>query len=531
MFDLTPVLGRLRAGVRFARSLPSFLAHTLDAEGARRLVTQQLAQRDAAFLRMLERAVCARPDSVYGRLFAHAGATHGDAAALVARDGLEGALARLHAAGVRVSLEELKGRVPLRRGSLEIATRAEDFDNPLLAPAYAASSGGSRGAGTRVLVDLDLLAYEAAHQALFAERFGLGACVAAQWRPVPPGIAGINNALRSARIAQPLVRWFSQSDPHGLDPANALLLRILVRTSRRHGGAIPAPEHVPVDDAVVVARWLAETVARGATPLLDSTASGLVRVCAAARRAGLDVAGARLRFGGEPLTDARAAAIADVGAVALARYSMAEVGVMGVACARPRAADEVHLLSDKLAFVQHERPVGVDGRTVGALCLTTLLPASPKLLVNAEIDDYGVLDEHRCGCPLESLGLARHLHTIRSFDKLTSEGMSFVGTDLIRLVEHVLPARFGGDATSWQLVEEERDGLPAVELRVHPDVGPVDPDAVVDAALEHLGRVSAAHRMMADAWRQARTLRVVREPPVATAAAKILPLHVRTKPR
>ena len=531
MFHLTPVLGRLRAGVRFARSLPSFLAHTLDAAGARRLVTEQLAQRDAAFLRMLERAVFARPDSVYGRLFAHAGATHGDVARLVARDGLEGALALLHAAGVRVSLEELKGRAPLRRGSLEIATRAEDFDNPLLAPAYAASSGGSRGAGTRVLVDLDLLAYEAAHQALFAERFGLGACVAAQWRPVPPGIAGINNALRSARIAQPLVRWFSQSDPHGLDPGNALLLRILVRTSRRHGGAIPAPEHVPVDDAVVVARWLAETVARGATPLLDSTASGLVRVCAAARRNGLDVAGARLRFGGEPLTDARAAAIADVGAVALARYSMAEVGVMGVACARPRAADEVHLLSDKLAFVQHERPVGVDGRTVGALCLTTLLPASPKLLVNAEVDDYGVLDEHRCGCPLEDLGLVRHLHTIRSFDKLTSEGMSFVGTDLIRLVEHVLPGRFGGDATSWQLVEEERDGLPAVELRVHPDVGPVDPDAVVDAALEHLGRVSAAHRMMADAWRQARTLRVVREPPVATAAAKILPLHVRTKPR
>lgn len=530
-FQPTRMLGRLRAGVRFARSLPSFLSTTIDAVAARRLVTDQLAQRDAVFLRILERAVFARPDSVYGRLFAHAGATCADVVRLVARDGLEGALAQLHAAGVRVSLEELKGRAPLRRGSLEIETRVEDFDNPLLAPAYVASSGGSRGAGTRVLVDLDLLAYEAAHQALFAERFALDACVTAQWRPVPPGIAGINNALRSARIARPLARWFSQSDPRDLDPANALLLRTLVRVARRHGNAIPEPEHVPVDDAVTVARWLAHVLARGATPLLDSTASGLVRVCAAARRAGLDVAGARLRFGGEPLTDARAAAIADVGAVALARYSMAEVGVMGVACARPRAADEVHLLSDKLAFVQHERPVGVDGRTVGALCLTTLLPASPKLLVNAEIDDYGVLDEHRCGCPLDQLGLVRHLHTIRSFDKLTSEGMSFVGADLIRLVEDVLPARFGGDATSWQLVEEEHEGLPRVELRVHPDVGPVDADAVVEAALEHLGRVSAAHRMMADAWRQARTLRVVREAPVATAAAKILPLHVRAKPR
>ena len=519
---------RLRAGARFARRLPDFLATTLDAADARRLVAAQLAQREAAFLRILERGVFARPASVWARLFAHAGATLGDVRTLVGRDGLEGALARLHAAGVRVALEEMKGRRPLRRGSLEIETRADDFDNPLLAPAYTASSGGSRGAGTRVLVDLDLLAYEAAHQSLFAEREGLTACVAAQWRPVPPGIAGINNALRSARIGQPLARWFTQSDPRRLEPGDALLLRVLVRAGR--GGAIPAPEHVPVEDARTVARWLAGVVARGATPLLDSTASGLVRVCAAARDAGLDVAGARLRFGGEPLTTARAAAIAAVGATALARYSMAEVGVMGVGCARPRVPDEVHLLSDKLAFVRHERPVGVDGRTVGALCLTTLLPASPKLLVNAEIDDYGVLDEHRCGCPLDDLGLARHLHTIRSFDKLTSEGMSFVGTDLLRLIEEVLPARFGGDATCWQIVEEERAGLATVELRVHPAVGPVDDAAVVATALEHLGAVSPAHRMMADTWRQAGTLRVVRAAPIATAAAKILPLHVRRPP-
>lgn len=522
---------RLLPGARFARRLPAFLGHTLDPTGARALIAAQLAQRDAVFLRMLERAVFARPASVYARLLAHAGVVLADVVRLVERDGLEEALAALRAAGVWVSLEELKGRRALRRGSLEIATRAEDFDNPLLAPAYAARSGGSRGAGTRVLVDLDLLAYEAAHQALFAERFALERCTAAQWRPVPPGIAGINNALRGARIGQPLARWFSQSDPRAAEATDALLLRVLVRAGRRHGGVIPKPEHVPVEDAAIVARWLADVIARGGVPLLDSTASGLVRVCTAARDAGLDVAGARLRFGGEPLTEARAAAIASVGAVALARYSMAEVGVMGVACARPCAADEVHLASDKLAFVTHERRVGAGDRTVRALCLTTLLPASPKLLINAEIDDYGVLDERRCGCPLEALGLPQHLHTIRSYDKLTSEGMSFVGADLLQLIEHVLPARFGGDPTCWQIVEEERAGLPSVELRVHPDVGPVDEQEVVALALEHLGGISAAHRMMAEAWRQAGTLRVVRAAPVVTAAAKILPLHVRATPR
>ena len=295
------------------------------------------------------------------------------------------------------------------------------------------------------------------------------------------------------------------------------------------GGVVPAPVHVPVDEATTVARWIAGVRASGRRALLDSTASGLVRVCSAAAAAGLDVSGSVLRFGGEPFTAARAAAVRAVGAVALARYSMAEVGVIGVACARPREIDEVHLLTDKLAFTQRERRVAADGRSVGALSITTLLAASPKLLINAEIDDYGVLDEHRCGCGFERLGLARHLHTIRSFEKLTSEGMSFLGSDLLRLVEEVLPQRFGGDATRYQLVEDECDGLPAVELRIDPAVGALDAQAVLATALASLAAISPAHRMMAESWQSAGTLRVVRAAPLATAAAKILPLHVRAR--
>lgn len=519
------MLDRLAAGARFAWRLPGFLAHPIARDAATALVRTQLARRTESFLRVLERAVFARPSSLYARLFAHAGVGLADVRALLARDGLEASLDALHAAGVYVTLEEVKGRRALRRGSLELACTPRDFDNPLVAAAYEARSGGSRSAGTRVLIDLGLLGYEAAHQSLFAAVFGLDGCVAGQWRPVPPGVAGVNNALRSARIGQPLARWFSQTDPALAGLADALLLRYLVRAGRR-GGAVPAPRHVPVDDAATVARWLADVRASGRRVLLDSTASGLVRVCAAARAEGLDISGAMLRFGGEPFTPARAAAVRAVGASALPRYSMAEVGMMGVGCVRPRADDEVHLLSDKLAFVQRSRVVAADGRRVGALSITTLLGASPKLLINAEIDDYGVLDTHPCGCPWQQLGLTAHLHTIRSIEKLTSEGMSFLGAELIRLIEEVLPARFGGDATSYQMVERERDGLSTVELRVHPDVGVLDEVALVDVALAHLGSISAAHRMMVESWRQAGTLRVRRAAPIATAAAKVLPLHV-----
>lgn len=522
------MIGKIRAAARFALRLPRFFSQTVGADDARSLVRDRLTERETSFVRLLADAIFARPRSVYARLFAHAGIALADVEELVAKGGVESALERLHDAGVYVTLEELKGRRALRRGSLEIATRPEDFDNPLLAASYEARSGGSRSAGTRVLVDLDLLAYEAAHQAISADVLGLRDRVAAQWRPVPPGIAGINNALRSARIGQPLERWFSQTDPARTRRADAWLLRYLVHAGRH--GAIPAPEHLPVDGAESVARWIVEVRTRGRTALLDSATSGVVRVCAAAKAAGLDVSGTAFRCGGEPLTPARAAAIRDAGGIALVRYSMAEVGMMGVACARPREIDEVHLLADKLAFIQRDRAVGTDGRTVGALSITTILPATPKLLVNAEIDDYGVLDQRRCGCGFEALGLVQHLHSIRSFEKLTSEGMSFLGADLLRLVEEILPGRFGGDATRYQIVEDERDGLPVVEIRVHPDVGAIDEQQLVATALDTLAAISPAHRMMAEAWQHARTLRAVREPPLATAAAKILPLHVR-RPR
>jgi hypothetical protein len=40
------------------------------------------------------------------------------------------------------------------------------------------------------------------------------------------------------------------------------------------------------------------------------------------------------------------------------------------------------------------------------------------------------------------------------------QGMTFLGHDLIRPVEEVLPAQFGGGPTDYQSVEVERGGLP-----------------------------------------------------------------------
>jgi hypothetical protein len=186
--------------------------------------------------------------------------------------------------------------------------------------------------------------------------------------------------------------------------------------------------------------------------------------------------------------------------------------------------DEVHLGIDRLGVIQRERDAA--GIRVGALLFTTLLPTSAKVLLNYESGDYGVVTERDCGCPIGELGFDRHLHTIRSYEKLTSEGMNFVGSDLLQLVEDVLPRRFGGGPSDYQLVEEEVGGLPRVSVVVSPRLGPLDDEAVVSTVLETLGSGPAYKDMMASFWNTGHTLQVVRREPHATSSGKVPAFHI-----
>ncbi len=104
--------------------------------------------------------------------------------------------------------------------------------------------------------------------------------------------------------------------------------------------------------------------------------------------------------------------------------------------------------------------------------------------------------------------------------------MTFLDTDVIRILEEVLPTRFGGGIMDYQLVEEDGPGgHPRLRLLVHPRVGAVDPDRVVDAFLVAVGNGAAAERLMGAVWRDAGFLRVERRAPIATSGGKILHLH------
>jgi hypothetical protein len=149
----------------------------------------------------------------------------------------------------------------------------------------------------------------------------------------------------------------------------------------------------------------------------------------------------------------------------------------------------------------------------------------PKIMLNVEIGDTAVFGRRACGCAWDRLGFTDHLHTIFSYEKLTTEGMHFMGVDLLALVEDVLPARFGGAATDYQFVEAEREGLASVQLVVSPRVGTLDERVVSTAVLDYLASRDRGHRLMAGVWRQSGTIQLVRREPEASGNGKIQALH------
>ena len=513
---------------RFAWGFPAYLRCRVSLDEARAEIRSRLERRAENFLAWVAKGVFGHPGSPYRALFAHAGCELGDLAARVRSRGLEATLEELRDAGVWVGYEEFKGRAPLVRGGREIPVAPGDFDNPFLTAAYRRTSGGSTGAGTRVMTDLENLRAKAALRVLVDEIQGLRGMPFGVWRGVLPdnGLGAMLSRIPDGQVPE---KWFTPVTRRQLAPAleYRLATGYVLWMSRLCGVPLPSPEPVPIDQAARVARWVAATLAARGGCHLRAYVSLLVRVAQAAREEGLDLSGAVFGGGGEPPTPAKVGEIRRSGARYLPSYNVTELGKVGIPCQSPVEANDHHLCLDHLALVQRRRTVPGSDLEVDAFLFTTLLPSAPKLALNVESDDYGVVERRACGCPWQAVGLDLHVRGIRSFRKLTGEGMTLVGSDVLHLLEEVLPARFGGSSTDYQLheVEDER-GRTRLELLVSPRVELASEQAVLDALLAGLARASPAADLARATWSAAGTLRLARREPVWTRRGKLLPLHL-----
>jgi hypothetical protein len=95
-----------------------------------------------------------------------------------------------------------------------------------------------------------------------------------------------------------------------------------------------------------------------------------------------------------------------------------------------------------------------------------------------------------------------------------------------RILEEVLPARFGGSPLDYQLLEEEgATGVTRLSLIVSPTIELAADQDAAEAVLEELGRRGTATDLVRAIWTQAGTLRVLRQRPIVRARGKMMPLH------
>jgi hypothetical protein len=176
--------------------------------------------------------------------------------------------------------------------------------------------------------------------------------------------------------------------------------------------------------------------------------------------------------------------------------------------------------------IQRRRKVEHSDIEVDAFLITPILPTTPKVLFNYEIGDYGVIETRKCDCIFGQLGFDRHLHGIRSFEKLTGSGVT-LSVGFVRVLEDILPRKYGGAPTDYQLLEEEEPGgQTRISLIVSPDVGEVDEAGIINTIIDELRRNHQWGGLTASIWSQAETLRVKRMYPISRSG-KIVTLELK----
>jgi hypothetical protein len=522
-------LSDLRMYTLFAWGLPRFLRHPITLEEAKTIVQRRIAEREENFLCLVRKGIFGYPKSPYLPLLKLAQCEMGDIEQMVKRKGLEDTLRTLREGGVYVTFEEFKGREPIIRNGQVIHVKTDDFDNPYLSQYYQAESGGTTGAGTRVFIDLDHIADIAPSMMIGNEVHGLLHLPTAIWYGTVPDGAGLHTTLFHSRFGHFHQKWFSPIIPQEVSSNWKYYLanQSIVMIGRLLGKPIPQPQKVSLDQAYLIAHWVVDTLKSYGKCVVRAHVSLLLRISIAALEEGLDLTGATFIGGGEPPTPAKVKGIRNSGARYVPIFFTAEYGAVGIGCVRPIDENDLHLFRDMLAIIQYPRQLSDFELTVDAFYFTTLLSSTPKLLLNVESDDYGIIENRSCGCPLEDYGFTEHLRHVRSFRKLTGEGVTLVGSEMIKILEEVLPSHFGGSPLDYQLVEEEDEkGFTRISLLVNPKIQIGDEKIVIKTVFEALSKSSLSANMAQTIWSQAETFRVKRMEPIWTNRGKLMPLRL-----
>ncbi|MCW5980256.1 MAG: hypothetical protein KIT09_19385 [Bryobacteraceae bacterium] len=502
--------------------MPRFLASPISPDQAIAAIRDRVARREDRFLRKIEQAVFRHPESPYLRLMEAAGCDLDDVRRLVREDGVEAALERLARAGVYITWDEFKGRVPVRRGGREWRFHERDFDNPAAREYFRSSTSGSSGTPVRTRMDLDELEEAAPNWAAwFQAHLWMGRPLVF-WTPGHTGLA--SRYLRCAKFGMPYRKWFVTMEVKALEDR---VRSSAVHYLARRAAGLSRPEPAPVNDPGRVAGYLLELLAAGERPLVNTAPSAAARLSLAMLDRGQRLDGVTFLLGAEPVTPARKATIEHSGAAAVPTYGTSEGGWIGAQFPGAAMADEVHIFRDAYAVIAREESepdAGAPEDGPSPVLFTNLRAASPKVLLNAELGDSAVIARGATGAAAE-LGYDVRMHTIRSFRKITAWGVTLALGDLYSVIEETLPREFGGGVADYQLLEDQDErGISALCLLISPEVGPIPEARVRETFFRELARKRPYYRFMTALLDQAGALRIERRRPAATSRDKLLPV-------
>jgi hypothetical protein len=502
---------------------------------AKTLLRERIAAREENFLRLAERGIFGYSRSPYLPLLAARKVTFEDLKQWVLRDGLEAALRTLELEGVYFTVDEFKGKIPVQRNGVSFVCEEGMFDNPFLSFVYEVRSGATRSAGTRIRIDFDYLHQRSLYDAFLLDLHGCLTSPIANWFPMFPGAPGINSSLRFAHIGNPVEEWFSQvaEDQVHVNWEKRWGTKTIFAVHRLFGCPLAEPQYASLNDAGRIADWAFAALSENSNCVIYTFSASAVRVCIAAADRNISLRGAKFLVTGEPLTPHKKREIEFAGAEAIPVYGISEAGVIAAGCNQSHSqSDHCHVYKDTTAIITHKEIVPNFDVRLDSYLFTSLLYESPKLLLNVGMGDFGDLDSKQCHCGFGDLGFDTCLGNIRSYEKLTGEGVTFVDTDFIRIIERELPESFGGKSTDYQLIEEEdSNGFTHLQLLVSPRVGDVNESQILDKFLSLLQHGEASPESWAQSgtemWRQAGMVRIKRDFPVCTASGKILPFQLR----
>jgi hypothetical protein len=511
----------------FVFGLRRFLKDTITLEEARETIRYRLENREENFLSIVEKGVYGYKRSPYLKLLKLAGYDYSDVKNLVRNDGLESALKTLKDAGIYVSYEESKGKKPIIRNGKTVETQESDFHNPYTSSYFESQTGASRSRGSKIKTNFDFIEQKAVYAAVSNHIFEVQDAPWGIWLPALPVSSGITRILSNAKVGVDTAKWFTPIDmrENFIHRVNEWILNAMLIEGRLLGKKLPKPEFVHQNNSIVIGKWMSSMLKETGRCCQLASPSGAVRICNEAEKHGLELDGAVFIVGGEPLTKAKQEKIMSLGCTWVSNYASSECHAIGYGCKNPVHVDEVHFFKDSLALIQINKILKESEVEIDSFFLTNLLSSAPIIMLNVETDDFGVVDSRNCGCGFQNLGFTDHIYGIRSYSKLTGEGVTFQGSNLIKVLEEDLPRLYGGSPIDYQVVEkEDGDGFTRVILNISPDVGGINEEELREKFIELLN--PSGRNTNVDMLDKGGNIFVERDYPIPTRSGKIMPIHI-----